>query len=149
LAEPKNWINREFVNNRIPFDDPEDFAFMEFKMPMRGFAVSELTGSRYFLTNFEFRFPVMAAFFAGPIPLIQGMMGAVFYDMGGAWTDSFTAINEDPATGKKSPGNLLMSTGVGLRTSLFGLPFKFDVAWANEYSGWSKPQYLFSLGFDF
>jgi Tol biopolymer transport system component len=149
LGGTENWINREFVNNRIPFDDPEDFAFMEFKMPMRGFAVSELTGSRYFLTNFEFRFPVMAAFFAGPIPLIQGMMGAVFYDMGGAWTDSFTAINEDPATGKKSPGNLLMSTGVGLRTSLFGLPFKFDVAWANEYSGWSKPQYLFSLGFDF
>jgi hypothetical protein len=42
-----------------------------------------------------------------------------------------------------------MSAGVGIRTFLFGLPFRVDVAWRNEHLGWSMPQWLFSLGGDF
>jgi hypothetical protein len=44
---------------------------------------------------------------------------------------------------------LFMSSGWGIRAIAFGLPIKFDMAWRNEYSGWSSPNYLISFGFDF
>jgi hypothetical protein len=44
---------------------------------------------------------------------------------------------------------MFMSMGWGIRAIMFGLPIKFDMAWRNEYSGWSSPSYLISLGLDF
>ncbi len=147
------WINSWFSYDRMPFNNPEDFAFINSSivMPLRGFGVGRLSGHRYFLTNIEFRFPFIGWFMATPIPLAQAFLGNVFLDVGGAWSGDWmsfkaTKINAD---GKAAPNNLLMSTGVGLRTVLLGLPLKLDVAWAYLYHNWSKPRYLVSLGFDF
>jgi hypothetical protein len=52
-------------------------------------------------------------------------------------------------TNQRVPGNVLMSTGWGIRAILLGIPFKFDMVWRNEYERWSKPELLFSLGLDF
>lgn len=150
IGGTENWINSRFRDSRLPFDEPEDFAFMEFKMPLRGWPVGQLTGNRYFLSNAEFRFPLLTALIAGPLPiLIQGVMGAVFLDVGGAWDDNyFTSVTED-LNGNIVPNNLLISSGFGIRSYLLGMPLKVDIAWRNLYTGWSEPQYMFSLGFDF
>ncbi len=149
LGGTDNWINRRFNNGRLPFDDPVDFALMSFEMPLRGWAVSDVTGDKFFLLNAEFRFPLLTALVAGPLPiLIQGINGAVFFDMGAAWYDQFND-KQTLTNGEEYPANLLMSTGFGIRSYFLGLPVKIDVAWRNEISRWSEPYWLFSLGYDF
>jgi len=153
LGGTEYWFNPWYSYNRMPFNTPEDFAFINSSiiMPMRGFGVGEANGNRYFLSNVEFRFPFIGWLFATPIPIAQAFMGAVFFDIGGAWSgdiQSFKSTSTDDY-GKKIPKNLFMSTGVGIRTALLGLPVKLDIAWANLYHKWSEPRYLVSLGFDF
>ncbi|MFC2130378.1 peptidase MA family metallohydrolase [Bacteroidota bacterium] len=147
------WINSWFSYDRMPFNEPEDFAFINSSiiMPLRGYGVGDISGNRYFLTNVEFRFPFIGWLFATPIPIAQAFMGAVFFDIGGAWSGDLTSFKSTTIDDKerKIPKNLLMSTGVGLRTYLLGIPLKIDIAWANLYHKWSEPKYLFSLGYDF
>jgi Tol biopolymer transport system component len=147
------WINSWFSYDRMPFNEPEDFAFIRssFIMPLRGYGVGVIKGSQYFLANVEFRFPFIGWLLATPIPIAQAFMGAVFFDIGGAWSGNLTsfkatAIDEE---GDRVPNHLLMSTGVGIRTGLLGIPVKLDVAWANHYYKWSEPKWIFSLGYDF
>jgi Tol biopolymer transport system component len=145
----ENWINRDFNGNFLPFDEPEDFAFLREGVPLRGWRVNERNGTKYFVTNAEFRFPLIQALVTGGVPLLfQAIMGGVFFDMGGAWNTIFVATQRN-RIGEVIPRDLLMSAGVGLRTYALGLPIKFDVAWRNEYHTWSEPYYLFSLGGDF
>lgn len=148
LGGTENWINRSFSNGFLPFYDPEDFAFMQFEMPLRGWSMNQVSGSKFAVANLEMRFPMFQALVAGPIPiLIQGVMGSFFLDAGGAWDNEFQATAKD-AFGNTVYNDLLVSTGVGIRSYVFGLPLKVDIAWRNEFNRWSRPQYLFSLGFD-
>lgn len=147
-----NWFNYEYENNYIPLDSPEDFVFMQFASPLRGWNIGSLSGTRYFLTNFELRFPLFQAILAGPVPvLMQGVMGSFFFDMGGAWSGDLSNFHSSTVNeyGVKVPKDLQMSAGIGVRAYLLGLPFKLDIAWRNERVNWSKPRYLFSLGYDF
>ncbi|HRP02342.1 MAG TPA: biopolymer transporter Tol [Candidatus Kapabacteria bacterium] len=148
LGGTDNWINRQFNSGRLPFNDPVDFALMSFEMPLRGWAVNDVSGDKFFLVNAEFRFPLLTALVAGPLPiLIQGINGAVFFDMGGAWYNDFNS--NKTVNGELYPNNLLMSTGLGIRSYFLGLPVKIDIAWRNEVTRWSEPYWLFSLGYDF
>jgi Tol biopolymer transport system component len=152
LGGTDNWINRSLYNDRIPLDDPEDFVFMNFKTPLRGYDLGELSGHNYFLTNLEMRFPLFQALVAGPVPiLIQGVMGSFFLDMGGAWNGDFKDFRATQLNSNLDaiPRDLRMSAGVGIRGYLLGLPLKLDIAWRNEQVTWSKPRYLVSLGYDF
>lgn len=156
MGGTENWINRTFNGNYLPLDQPEDFAFMEFIMPLRGAYVNEISGTQYFLLNAEYRFPMVMAWMPGM--LFQNFMGAVFFDMGGAWSGGFdkfksTKTMEELVGGEIKeytvPNNLLMSTGIGIRSYVLGLPMKLDIAWLNLYWNWSTPMYMFSLGYDF
>lgn len=148
----ENWINVPNLQNLQPFVEPQDFAFMLFAWPMRGWEINEVQGNNFFLTNLELRFPLFQAILAGPIPvMIRGVQGSFFLDVGSAWNDGIGDFNNTIAT----PGDrgqiegLLTSTGVGIRSALLGLPLKIDIAWRMEPNGWSRPVYLFSFGFDF
>lgn len=148
LGGIENWLNPNFAGGFLPFFEPEDFAFMQFELPLRGWPMNAIDGSRFAVANFEMRFPLFQALVAGPVPiLIQGVMGSFFLDVGGAWDNEFipTAIN---AEGETVYNDLLVSSGIGIRSFVFGLPLKVDIAWRNEFNGWSKPMYLFSIGFD-
>ncbi len=47
-------------------------------------------------------------------------------------------------------GDILIGAGFGLRTILLGLPFRYDVGWPYERSGFgSSPIHYFSIGIDF
>ncbi len=152
LGGTENWINSRFSSDVLPINEPEDYAFMNFEMPLRGFAVNEIRGTKFFAGNFELRFPLFTALVAGPVPiLLQGVMGSLFFDIGGAWSGDFsnfksTTIDFD---GNTIPNDLRMSAGVGVRTYMFGLPIKLDIAWRNEYRIWSDPNYIWSIGYDF
>lgn len=150
LGGTDNWINRSLKNNQLPFDKPEDFVFMQnIITPLRGWSISEISGNKFFAANAEFRFPLLTALVAGPLPiLIQGVMGSFFVDAGGAWDKNFVAAKKDE-NGNLKHYNMITSTGMGIRSYLLGMPFKVDIAWRYDYSSWSQPQYLFSLGYDF
>ena len=76
-------------------------------------------------------------------------MGSFFLDMGTAFNSNFEATMINSQTGRTEYKDLLISSGVGVRSVLFGLPLKMDVVWRKLYDNWSIPEYLFSLGFDF
>ncbi len=143
-----NWINSRFKNNLLPFTQPEDFAFMEFQTPLRGWAVAEVTGTKFLMANVELRYPFLTALFAGETPFfVQGIEAVVFTDMGTAFKDKLVYSHIDPNGIEVQ--DFLMSAGFGLRAYLLGIPVKFDMAWRREIGNWSKPTYLWSLGYDF
>lgn len=151
LGGVENWINATYKSGNFALDNPEDFAFMNsFLMPLRGWPVVMHKGTKFAMANIEYRFPIFMAIATGGIPLfIQGVMGNIFYDVGAAWSDVFRISHVDEATQMRVPDNLYMSAGWGIRAIIFGLPFKFDMAWRNEYNKWSSPYFLFSIGLDF
>lgn len=151
LGGLENWINRTSLSglSPIPFETPEDFAFMNLQMPMRGYGFAQLRGSKFALLNAELRFPLFTALVAGPVPiLLQGIMGSFFLDMGTAFNNQFEATAQDEF-GQTVYKDLLISSGIGVRSFLFGLPIKMDIVWRKTYENWTSPEYLFSLGFDF
>ncbi|MCH8547522.1 MAG: hypothetical protein LAT80_01515 [Balneolaceae bacterium] len=47
-------------------------------------------------------------------------------------------------------GDILVGAGFGLRTILLGLPFRYDIGWPYQRSGFgSRPIHYFSIGIDF
>jgi outer membrane protein assembly factor BamA len=159
LGGTSNWLNRQ-IKDRTSIDEnattsvypiasPSDFAFMNLESPMRGFPIDYRRGSKFFVTNTEFRFPMFTALVAGPLPiLVQGVMGSFFTDIGGAWDKDFTSVTKNEI-GETVFNDLMISSGVGIRAGLFGIPIKMDIAWRKTYSSWSEPYYLFSIGFDY
>lgn len=151
LGGTEGWLNYRFQNDDIPIVNVEDFAFFTTVLPLRGYNYNVKNGSYFGIANMEFRFPLVKYLIFGALPLgFANILGTVFIDMGSAWTDS----NKWKAFGKDQGGNtvtqdLLMSTGLGTRLALFGLPLRIDVAWQFHVSGFSEPYYLFSLGADF
>jgi Tol biopolymer transport system component len=138
------WINRYFSNQTYPLNEPEDFAFYGSAAPLRGYAYNEKVGTKYLLANIALRFP-FPVFVAG-LPL--GLFAEAFTDAGTAWNKSvyFFEKKED---GSIITRDLLLSTGVGLRTYFFGLYLKLDIAWRTNLQSWSRPDYIFSMGQDF
>lgn len=151
LGGTDNWFNYQYSGDYIPLEQPEDYIFMQYETPLRGWALNSASGSKMFLGNFEMRFPLFQALVAGPVPiLLQGVMGSFWYDIGGAWNGDFKDFKPTQfIDGNKTPKDLLTSAGIGVRSYLLGMPFKLDIAWSNNITGWSKPWYLVSLGYDF
>ncbi len=145
------WINREFANGGIPINNVEDYAFLSPALPMRGFDYNDKNGTKYALMNYELRFPLIRYLVTGGLPIAaQNITGAMFVDIGSSWTEDkayrFFTKDDD---GNYTAEDLLMGTGFGVRIILFGLPLKFDVAWAYNGEAFSIPVYYISLGGDF
>jgi len=167
-----NWLNRRFVGDIR--DGLRDIFFSQFVTPLRGAYYYHLVGSKYFLTNIEFRFPLIQYLLLGwPLPIgFQHIRGSLFLDVGGAW-DPYEEF--DMATGrwvigdpyrqnyethkgfratKKINGktyfeDMAASFGIGARGVFLFLLARFDVAWLHNGNKFSSPHYLFSIGFDF
>lgn len=145
-----NWINRQFTNNNIPFENAEDFLFLTSGVPLRGYIYNTKIGTKYFLLNTEFRFPLLGYISAGPLPVFwQTLTGVFFLDLGSAWysNKNFQALakNENGTYMK----DLLGGTGYGIRFIFLGFLVKVDVGWWFNLQGTSRPKYYFSLGTDF
>ncbi|MDW8225349.1 MAG: BamA/TamA family outer membrane protein [Bacteroidota bacterium] len=144
-----NWLNPSFPTRQLPYDVPEDFLFATAVFPLRGYGVSERMGSRFAATNVELRLPIFLALWTSPVPLlVQAVTGVLFLDAGAIWDSRLRLFTTSPS-GNRLAQDLLLSVGTGLRMVLFGFPFKLDIAWRYTGENFSKPIYLFSLGYDF
>jgi len=151
IGGTENWINRDWSTGRLPLDSPSDFVFLSTALPMRGYNYAEVVGTKYGLVNVELRFPFIRYLVTGGLPLFfSNIMGTIFFDAGAAWNDN----NKLQLFTKDEKGNnitkdLLMGTGFGLRTYFLYFLLRFDLAWAYNVDGFSKPIFYFSLGTDF
>ena len=101
--------------------------------------------------NIELRFPLIRYLLTGGLPLLfNNVQGVAFFDVGAAWSK-----NKELKLFKRDEFNnlvtddLLMGTGVGARIFFLYFLLRFDVAWAYNVHGFTKPKFYFSLGADF
>ena len=160
LGGVSNWLNYRynadapiFGNNTSNFsDDLEMYYLTKYVTPVRGVRYFEKYGSKYFLMNFEFRFPFIEyAKFRFPLPVnLWQVRGVIFCDVGSAWNGKFDPlVNNNYSPFGNEHNDLITSTGYGLRIFLGYFLLRIDTAWEYDGTGFSKPRYLFSLGGDF
>jgi hypothetical protein len=122
-------------------DDPQRFV-MGGSHSLRGYDRRSLFGTRLYLANAEYRFPLFDRLVLG-VPFrsleLPGIEGAVFADAGNAW-EKFENVPRP-----------LGSFGLGFRMSLGGyLVLRYDLAKRTDFKdvkpGWHKEFYL---GFDY
>ncbi len=148
LGGTTNWIGNRTLDAKVY--DVENLYFADVITPLRGFDYYDLSGNRYGLINWEFRYP-MIDYFVMRFPLaiaITNVTGAIFYDMGSTWT------NDDFKFGTTKDGSRLKDVkagfGFGMRANLGFILIRYDLAWSTDYRYVSdKPYYYFSFGADF
>jgi outer membrane protein assembly factor BamA len=144
-----NWIGTRTLDATVY--DVENLYFAEVVTPLRGQEYYGISGNRYALMNWEFRFPLVQYFVMRfPLPIvIANVQGAAFLDMGAAW------FGDDFKGGSSAGGNHLEDIktgfGMGMRINLFGFALlRYDLAWSTDWRDVShKPTSYFSFGADF
>ncbi|MFQ6607686.1 MAG: DPP IV N-terminal domain-containing protein [Fidelibacterota bacterium] len=128
----------------------KNLYFSIFALPVRGTRYLERSGTKLFLTNFEFRFPFVNYLALGfPLKLIFGnIRGVMFVDAGASWDGNPHLSSVNPNTGRKEFDDLIMDYGIGLRINLGYFILRLDTAWDYKMRGSSRPQYYLSLGTD-
>ncbi len=155
LGGMQNWINYHYapVNNDEAdmLTGMESIYLSEFVFPLRGSRYYERIGDSYFVSNLEFRFPLLRYLQLGwPLQIgIGNLRGVLFYDVGHAWNWNSDNILRD-TNDNLIMDDLLMGYGWGARINLGYFMLKMDAAWRYDLeSGSSIPAYTFSLGADF
>jgi len=151
IGGTENWINYSFENNNIPIDNVQDYAFLNPILPMRGYNYDAKRGSKYVITNFELRFPLIQYFLAGPLPIfLQNITGTAFIDIGTAWNNnkSLQLFNKD-GNGDWGTKDLMVGMGFGVRFVFLYFPLKFDIAWPYDMKTFGSSVFYFSIGLDF
>ncbi len=149
LGGTTNWIGQAVVNAQVY--DVENLYFSDVVTPLRGLDYYEISGTRYFLSNFEFRYPFIDYLKMNfPLPFsIRYVTGAIFNDLGAAWE------NDRMFKGGSSQGgahlqDIKASFGFGVRANLGFLVLRYDLAWRTDFNSVAPhPKYYFSLGADF
>jgi len=146
----ENWINRTFATTDIPLESASDFAFLTAALPLRGFDYAEQIGTKYGLMNLEFRFPLIKYLLTGALPILfSNILGVVYFDAGSAWNNTKELRFFTKEDGHTVTKDLLMGTGFGARIFFLYFLVRFDMAWAYDVDGFSKPKFYISLGADF
>jgi len=154
LGGEENWINQRW-RTAILYEDNssllEDIYFSDFVTPLRGARYYERAGTRYFLTNFEFRYPFVKYLSLGwPFPLVMGgIQGVSFLDLGSAWYPGQFHPFQNTTLNGLGFDDLVGGYGCGTRLILGYFLLKIDVAWRFDLDTVSKPIWYFSLGLDF
>jgi Tol biopolymer transport system component len=120
---------------------------------IRGYDSASLSGTRAFLANAEFRFPLVQRLWLGfPLPLdIRDIRGCVFMDGGSAWEGAGVSFfTKDEKTGLPATKDLRASYGLGARLNLGIFVLKWDLARRTDLVTSSGPwRSLWSLGAEF
>jgi outer membrane protein assembly factor BamA len=149
LGGTTNWIGQRTLDATVY--EVENLYFSDVVTPLRGQKYYELSGDRYALINWEFRFPtVQVIALKYPLPLVlTNVTGTVFYDMGATWFgDNFKFRSS--SDGHSRLADVKTGFGVGIRLNLFGFALlRYDLAWATDYYKIKKPVGYFSFGADF
>jgi hypothetical protein len=150
-----NWINRKFRGGKR-FDTIGDVFFSEFVTPLRGSIYYDREGDSYFLSNLEFRFPLIEYLGLG-FPKIRffNIRGVMFYDIGSAFFrgDDWTDYSTFKGTRRNENGDvvfkdLISGFGTGARVFFLYFLLRIDVAWNFDLHRVGEPIWYFSLGAD-
>ncbi|MFC1500239.1 BamA/TamA family outer membrane protein [Candidatus Zixiibacteriota bacterium] len=129
----------------------DNMYFSTFQAPLRGFDFYEFSGDRFLLSNVEFRFPMVELLTLGwPLKvMIRNIQGALFCDMGMAWTGADFAPFDTSGKGVAF-GNLKSGVGIGARVNLGIFILRMDVAWKNTLRTiGGTPRWHIALGPEF
>ncbi|RKX30069.1 MAG: hypothetical protein DRP47_00065 [Candidatus Zixiibacteriota bacterium] len=148
LGGTTNWIGNRTLDAKVY--DVKNLYFADVVTPLRGTPYYELSGNRFGLVNWEFRFP-MVEYFVMRFPLslvIANVGGAVFTDIGAAWADNnFKGGTSEEGSRLK---DIKTGFGFGMRANLGFILLRYDLAWSTDFRNVSdKPTYSFSFGADF
>jgi len=150
-----NWINRKFRGGKR-FDTISDVFFSEFVTPLRGSIYYDREGDTYFLSNLEFRFPMIEYLGLG-FPKIRffNIRGVMFYDIGTAFFrgDDWNDFSTFKGTTRNQNGDvvfddLISGFGTGARVFFLYFLMRIDVAWNFDLDRVSSPIWYISLGAD-
>lgn len=147
-----NWLNYRLGPSAYP-SGIEDIYFSSFVTPLRGTSYYEQAGSRAFLANLSFRFPLVRHLEMGwPLPLeLYNVRGSLFLDIGAAWNagDNFDPV-DIMSDGLPKLDDVKAGCGVGLRMNLGIFVFLVDVAWPTDLAGFPEPHVTYiSIGSEF
>lgn len=156
----QNWLNPTFRS--LPIRNPDDFVFATPVLPLRGFGYSEAEGDKFALVNLEARAPLIAAILPGPIPLfpLYNIQAVGFVDAGiiaqgdiDVWREREAVVDEETGQilepARDELDDVLLGTGVGLRTLFLGYPVRVDWAWPFDGQEFGETRVYFSVGLDF
>lgn len=162
LGGVDSWLGPVF-NTDIEVNQEMGYAFQTLATNMRGYDQNIRNGNSYMAFNSEIRFPIFSYFFDKPVKseFLRNLQLVGFYDIGSAW-EGFSPFEEDNPynddTIVQEPISvvvnyfrdpLVMGTGLGLRTTLFGYFIRVDRAHPINAFGLGDPRWYFSLSLDF
>jgi outer membrane protein assembly factor BamA len=119
---------------------------------LRGYDDYTLFGTRIAVMNTEFRFPFIQQLgLVGPLPLgFFNMKGAAFCDAGLHWNAGYSPrMIATAPDGSHYFQDLRFDFGTGIRTYVFYVPLRVDVAWRWDMQSTSQPRWQVVLGPDF
>ena len=153
LGGMMGWINYRY-NQFSSMNWGDDlFYFSSIETPFRGYPYYEMIGSRFFLANLEFRFPLVQYLLMGwPLPFgFQNVRGAIFMDIGSAWSDdgSWKPFASGESVGFFSLEDIKAGFGIGARMNLGFFLLKYDVAWPTNFDHTGKAVHYFTMGAEF
>lgn len=149
LGGTTNWIGTRTLDATVY--EVENLYFADVITPLRGEEYYGLSGDRYGLINWEFKFPMIQYLaMRYPLPIVlSNVSGAIFTDMGAAWFgDNFKGGTSEG--GRKRLQDIKTGFGLGMRINLGIFLLRYDLAWStNFYKVSDKPTSYFSFGADF
>jgi len=149
LGGTTNWIGTRTLDPTVY--EVENLYFADVVTPLRGQEYYGISGDRYGLINWEFKFPMIQYLaMRYPLPIVlSNVSGAIFTDMGAAWFgDDFKGGTTEG--GKKRLQDIKTGFGLGMRINLGIFLLRYDLAWSTNFHTVSdKPRSYFSFGADF
>jgi len=149
LGGQSNWIGPSLGSQNIY--GINDLYFGNLVTPLRGYKYFDISGTKFFLTNLELRYPFVEHFVMKfPLPItLHYINGALFYDMGAAW-DENKKFKGGTSVGGTRLKDIKAGFGFGARVNLGFFVLRYDVAWATDFDWVSpKPRHYVSLGAEF
>ncbi len=164
----ENWILPQF-DNSIPIPENNTFAYKALAPHLRGFNHNIRNGGSFAVANVEYRIPFMDMLFGRNLkrPILKHMQFVTFFDAGMAWHglspySDRNPLNTETIVKESTNGPdiivlnvtyfrdpIVMGYGWGLRTTILGYFFKFDIAKGIESGIVGERRLHISLGYDF
>jgi Tol biopolymer transport system component len=111
----------------------------------RGADYDALAGTRFLISNLEYRFPV----FPFLPPTFDFLSAAAFYDAAAAWGVDIPGYGKEtfrPFSSDLRLADLKSALGLGVRFNIGYFLLQYDVAWPTDWQNFSKPVKMFSIG---
>ncbi len=157
----ENWVGPSY-NNDVARATGSQYVFQMQANSLRGFIQNIRNGSNYMLFNSEIRIPLAAYITQKPVraDYLRSFMVVPFIDIGTAWY-GVSPFGEQPynttvvdggsyiATVTNSESPFVGSTGIGIRSRLFGYYLRLDWAWGIVNGRFNDRITQFGLGYDF